>query len=530
MPARRRVNRMARRRVNRMRAAASEPDAGAAASEPDAGAATSEPDAGAAASSDGGASSSGADVDTDITDDDTDDEASSSEPDPAPNGIEVVDPDSGVEASNAGTDAGVGTTDTEASEPNLDTVEPSGTAEAAKTKIVDQVTVGVLAAHGTPQDVKSILARMLPGVGNPQLSRELTTMAVFTFINDANTPLSDAEKIKLADFLTHEIGTPEAKASLGAERLRLGADAPNGLPVTGFAHESPYKSCCQLLRRHFFQGTSKMSILTLQGTDEDIVAFAIFECDKRDVYIHQVVARRPSNDKDVTFGRTLVSALLASYPRCGFVVATRHCLKHTAPFWLKMGFKMCNDVLVTTALRPVQEGPKVTTHKRKRSDTAATDAAIAATADAATTDTAIADAAAADNGAVDDPPAPDAGTVEATPQLATKVYCCNWLYQGQRPELTIYDAEKDPDRLSSNVCTECKWTAHAPQELLGVAQKGSNSALTSLRRALNANATSRINKNVAFCVNSEGPPQRLVTLINNGSLRNHVLKKNLAAM
>mgnify|MGYP004056339933 CR=1 FL=1 len=99
-------------------------------------------------------------------------------------------------------------------------------------------------------------------------------------------------------------------------------------------------------------------------------------------------------------------------------------------------------------------------------------------------------------------------------------------YKGKRPVLHIYDADQDPDALSSKCVKRCAFVQHAPATLLGVEHKGPNAAVCALRSALDpskaALGNNGINKNVALCLNAEGKASLLKTAIAARSLRAHL--------
>ena len=99
-------------------------------------------------------------------------------------------------------------------------------------------------------------------------------------------------------------------------------------------------------------------------------------------------------------------------------------------------------------------------------------------------------------------------------------------YQGKRPVLHVYDAEADPDALSSKKVKRCAFVQHAPASLLGKELAGPNAAVCALRNAIDPSkkhlGNNGINKNVALCVNDEGTPTLLKGLISAGKLREHL--------
>ena len=101
-------------------------------------------------------------------------------------------------------------------------------------------------------------------------------------------------------------------------------------------------------------------------------------------------------------------------------------------------------------------------------------------------------------------------------------------YQGKRPVMHIYDADQDPDFLSSKKVKRCAFVDNAPASLLGVEHKGPNAAVCALRGAVDPSKKSLgnngINKNVALCVNAEGPAQLLKKVIAAKALHTHLRK------
>ena len=99
-------------------------------------------------------------------------------------------------------------------------------------------------------------------------------------------------------------------------------------------------------------------------------------------------------------------------------------------------------------------------------------------------------------------------------------------YKGKRPVLHVYDADQDPDALSSKKVKRCAFVEHAPASLLGKALAGPNAAVCALRNAIDPSkkhlGNNGINKNVALCVNAEGKPTLLKGLIAAGTLRAHL--------
>ena len=92
--------------------------------------------------------------------------------------------------------------------------------------------------------------------------------------------------------------------------------------------------------------------------------------------------------------------------------------------------------------------------------------------------------------------------------------------------LHVYDAEGDPDALSSKKVKRCAFVEHAPASLLGKELAGPNAAMCALRAAIDpskaALGNNGINKNVALCVNAEGPAQLLKGLIAAKTLHTHL--------
>ena len=100
-------------------------------------------------------------------------------------------------------------------------------------------------------------------------------------------------------------------------------------------------------------------------------------------------------------------------------------------------------------------------------------------------------------------------------------------YHGKRPVLHVYDADQDPDALSSKKVKRCAFVQHAPASLLGKELAGPNAAVCALRNAIDPSkkhlGNNGINKNVALCVNPEGKPTLLKGLIAAGKLRTRLL-------
>ena len=94
--------------------------------------------------------------------------------------------------------------------------------------------------------------------------------------------------------------------------------------------------------------------------------------------------------------------------------------------------------------------------------------------------------------------------------------------------LHVYDADQDPDALSSKKVKRCAFVENAPASLLGKELKGPNAAVCALRAAIDPSkkhlGNNGINKNVALCVNPEGPPKLLKGLIASKALRAHLHK------
>ena len=117
---------------------------------------------------------------------------------------------------------------------------------------------------------------------------------------------------------------------------------------------------------------------------------------------------------------------------------------------------------------------------------------------------------------------------EPTADAAQMVLYSTTLYNGKRPVLHIYDAVNDPDSLSSKKVKRCAFVENVPASLVGVELKGPNAAVCALRAAIDPSKKSLgnngINKNVALCVNAEGPVQLLKKLIEQKKLRGHLRK------
>ena len=115
---------------------------------------------------------------------------------------------------------------------------------------------------------------------------------------------------------------------------------------------------------------------------------------------------------------------------------------------------------------------------------------------------------------------------EAAPKKPRMILYSTTAYQGKRPVLHVYDADQDPDALSSKKVKRCAFVENAPPSLLGVELKGPNAAVCALRAAIDPSkkhlGNNGINKNVALCVNAEGPAQLLKGLIAKGELRTHL--------
>ena len=81
-------------------------------------------------------------------------------------------------------------------------------------------------------------------------------------------------------------------------------------------------------------------------------------------------------------------------------------------------------------------------------------------------------------------------------------------YMGKRPVLHIYDADQDPDSLSSKKVKRCAFVDNAPASLLGVEHKGPNAAVCALRGAVDPSKKSLGNNGINFkvflCVNPDG--------------------------
>ena len=94
-----------------------------------------------------------------------------------------------------------------------------------------------------------------------------------------------------------------------------------------------------------------------------------------------------------------------------------------------------------------------------------------------------------------------------------------------RPILHIYDAINDTDDLSSRVVKRCAWVRHAPASLLGK-MFTPNQAVCALRDALNPGAVkgnSGVNMKVALCINEQGRPQLLKTVIADKKLASYII-------
>lgn len=94
----------------------------------------------------------------------------------------------------------------------------------------------------------------------------------------------------------------------------------------------------------------------------------------------------------------------------------------------------------------------------------------------------------------------------------------------KRPVLQIYDAMNDKDNLSSRVVKRCKWTDHAPASLKG-REFTPNQAVCALRDALHPGSglgNSGVNMKVALCINAEGQPVLLKTVIAHKALASYI--------
>jgi hypothetical protein len=120
---------------------------------------------------------------------------------------------------------------------------------------------------------------------------------------------------------------------------------------------------------------------------------------------------------------------------------------------------------------------------------------------------------------------PASAAAAAPPQMVLYVASP---YHGKRPVMHVLDAAADPDALSSKKVKRCVFVEHAPASLLGIELKGPNAAVCALRAAIDpskkALGNNGINKNVALCVNAEGPPKLLKGLIASKTLRTHLHK------
>ena len=95
----------------------------------------------------------------------------------------------------------------------------------------------------------------------------------------------------------------------------------------------------------------------------------------------------------------------------------------------------------------------------------------------------------------------------------------------RRPILHVYDAINDTNDLSSRVVKRCAWVRHAPASLLGK-MFTPNQAVCALRDALNPGAVkgnSGVNMKVALCVNEQGRPQLLKTVMAEKKLASYII-------